>query len=175
MENIEQPQWHVIHTYSGYEGMVENNLHNMVENNSLQDYIFEVKVPVEDEIVEKNGKKKTVQRKKFPSYVFIKMIYTSHIWFMVTNTRGVTGFVGPAGRPLPLREDEVKRMGLEIIDIEDFDIKVGDDVRVINGALENFIGIVESISAERQKVKVIVAMFGRQTPVELDFAQVEKL
>lgn len=175
MENIEQPQWYVIHTYSGYEGMVENNLHNMVENNSLQDYIFEVKVPVEDEIVEKNGKKKTVQRKKFPSYVFIKMIYTSHIWFMVTNTRGVTGFVGPAGRPLPLREDEVKRMGLEIIDIEDFDIKVGDDVRVINGALENFIGIVESISAERQKVKVIVAMFGRQTPVELDFAQVEKL
>lgn len=175
MENREQPQWYVIHTYSGYEGMVENNLHNMVENNSLQDYIFEVKVPVEDEIVEKNGKKKTVQRKKFPSYVFIKMIYTSHIWFMVTNTRGVTGFVGPAGRPLPLREDEVKRMGLEIIDIEDFDIKVGDDVRVINGALENFIGIVESISAERQKVKVIVAMFGRQTPVELDFAQVEKL
>lgn len=175
MENKEQPQWYVIHTYSGYEGMVENNLHNMVENNSLQDYIFEVKVPVEDEIVEKNGKKKTVQRKKFPSYVFIKMIYTSHIWFMVTNTRGVTGFVGPAGRPLPLREDEVKRMGLEIIDIEDFDIKVGDDVRVINGALENFIGIVESISAERQKVKVIVAMFGRQTPVELDFAQVEKL
>lgn len=171
----EQPQWYVIHTYSGYEATVENNLRNMVENNSLQDYIYEVKVPVEDDIVEKNGKKKVVQRRKFPSYVFVKMIYTNHIWFMVTNTRGVTGFVGPAGRPLPLRDDEVKRMGLEIIDIEDFDIKVGDDVRVINGALENFIGVVESISAERQKVKVIVAMFGRQTPVELDFAQVEKL
>lgn len=175
MENKEQAQWYVIHTYSGYENIVETNLHNMVENNNLQDYIFEIKVPVEDDIVERNGKKKVVQRRKFPSYVFIKMIYTNHIWFMVTNTRGVTGFVGPAGRPLPLREDEVKRMGLEIIELEDFDIKVGDDVRVVSGALENFIGVVESISAERQKVKVIVAMFGRQTPVELDFSQVEKL
>ncbi|MEG1662404.1 MAG: transcription termination/antitermination protein NusG [Clostridia bacterium] len=175
MENIEQAQWYVIHTYSGYEASVENNLHNMVENNNLQENIFEIKVPVVDEVVEKNGKKKMIQRRKFPSYVFIKMIYSNHIWFMVTNTRGVTGFVGPAGRPLPLREDEVKRMGLEVIDLEDFDIKVGNDVRVISGALENFIGVVESISAERQKVKVIVAMFGRQTPVELDFSQVEKL
>ena len=116
-----------------------------------------------------------MQRKKFPSYVFIKMIYTSHIWFMVTNTRGVTGFVGPAGRPLPLRDDEVKRLGLEAIDFEDLDIKVGDNVRVISGALENFDGVIDSSSAERQKVKVIISMFGRDTPVELDFSQVEKL
>ncbi|MFR5833457.1 MAG: transcription termination/antitermination protein NusG [Acutalibacteraceae bacterium] len=175
MENKEQAQWYVIHTYSGYEAMVESNLHNMVENNSLQDYIFEVKIPMEDDVVEKNGKRKVVQRKKFPSYVFIKMIYTNHIWFMVTNTRGVTGFVGPAGRPLPLRDDEVKRMGLEAIDFEDLDIKVGDHVRVISGALENFDGVIESISAERQKVKVVISMFGRDTPVELDFSQVEKL
>lgn len=175
MENKEQAQWYVIHTYSGYEAMVENNLQNMVENNSLQDYIFEVKVPVEDDVVEKNGKRKVVQRKKFPSYVFIKMIYSNHIWFMVTNTRGVTGFVGPAGRPLPLRDDEVKRLGLEAIDFEDLDIKVGDNVRVISGALENFDGVIDSISAERQKVKVIISMFGRDTPVELDFSQVEKL
>lgn len=174
MENKEQAQWYVIHTYSGYEAMVESNLHNMVENNSLQDYIFEVKIPMEDDVVEKNGKRKVVQRKKFPSYVFIKMIYTNHIWFMVTNTRGVTGFVGPAGRPLPLRDDEVKRMGLEAIDFEDLDIKVGDHVRVISGALENFDGVIESISAERQKVKVVISMFGRDTPVELDFSQVEK-
>ena len=147
----------------------------MVENNNLQDYIFEIKVPVEDEVVEKNGKRKVVQRKKFPSYVFIKMIYTNHIWFMVTNTRGVTGFVGPAGRPLPLRDDEVKRMGLEVIEFEDLDIKAGDSVRVISGALENFDGVIESISAERQKVKVVISMFGRDTPVELDFSQVEKL
>ena len=175
MENKEQAQWYVIHTYSGYEAMVESNLHNMVENNSLQDYIFEVKIPMEDDVVEKNGKRKVVQRKKFPSYVFIKMIYTNHIWCMVTNTRGVTGFVGPAGRPLPLRDDEVKRMGLEAIDFEDLDIKVGDHVRVISGALENFDGVIESISAERQKVKVVISMFGRDTPVELDFSQVEKL
>ncbi len=175
MENKEQAQWYVIHTYSGYEAMVETNLHNMVENNNLQDYIFEIKVPVEDEVVEKNGKRKVVQRKKFPSYVFIKMIYTNHIWFMVTNTRGVTGFVGPAGRPLPLRDDEVKRMGLEVIEFEDLDIKAGDSVRVISGALENFDGVIESISAERQKVKVVISMFGRDTPVELDFSQVEKL
>ena len=175
MENRESPQWYVIHTYSGYEAMVENNLHNMVENNSLQDWIFEVKVPVEDDVVEKNGKRKVVQRKKFPSYVFIKMIYSNHIWFMVTNTRGVTGFVGPAGRPLPLRDDEVKRLGLEVIEFEDLDIKPGDNVRVISGALENFDGVIESISAERQKVKVIISMFGRDTPVELDFSQVEKL
>ncbi len=175
MEIKESPQWYVIHTYSGYESMVENNLHNMVENNGLQDWIFEVKVPVEDDIVEKNGKRKVVQRKKFPSYVFIKMIYSNHIWFMVTNTRGVTGFVGPAGRPLPLRDDEVKRLGLEVIEFEDLDIKPGDNVRVISGALENFDGVIESISAERQKVKVIISMFGRDTPVELDFSQVEKL
>ena len=175
MENKEQAQWYVIHTYSGYEAMVETNLHNMVENNNLQDYIFEIKVPVEDEVVEKNGKRKVVQRKKFPSYVFIKMIYTNHIWFMVTITRGVTGFVGPAGRPLPLRDDEVKRMGLEVIEFEDLDIKAGDSVRVISGALENFDGVIESISAERQKVKVVISMFGRDTPVELDFSQVEKL
>ncbi len=175
MENKETPQWYVIHTYSGYEAMVENNLRNMVENNSLQDWICEVKVPVEDDVVEKNGKRKVVQRKKFPSYVFIKMIYSNHIWFMVTNTRGVTGFVGPAGRPLPLRDDEVKRLGLEVIDFEDLDIKPGDNVRVISGALENFDGVIDSISAERQKVKVIISMFGRDTPVELDFSQVEKL
>lgn len=175
MENKEQGQWYVIHTYSGHEFTVEKNLTNMIENNSLQDSIFEIKVPVEDDIVEKNGKKQHIQRKKFPSYVFIKMIYSNHIWFMVTNTRGVTGFVGPSGRPLPLRDDEVKRMGLEVIELEDFDVKVGDNIKIVNGPLENFIGVVESISEERQKVKVIVAMFGRQTPVELEFSQVEKL
>ena len=175
MENMEQPKWYVVHTYSGYENSVETDLRNMIENNSLQDYIFDIKIPVEDDIVERNGKKKVVQRKKFPCYVFIKMIYTNHIWFMVTRARGGTSFVGSAGRPIALTEDEIRRIGLETVTLEDFDIKVGDDVRIVNGALENFIGVVESISAERQKVKVIVAMFGRQTPVELDFAQVEKL
>ena len=175
MEKTEQLQWYVLHTYSGYEQTVEDNLRNMIANNNLQDQITDVKVLVEDDIVERNGKKKQIQRKKFPSYVFIKMIYTDRIWFMVTQTRGVTGFTGPAGRPLPLTEDEVKRLGLEVITIEDFDIKVGDDVKVITGPLENFLGVVDSIMPDRQKVKVIVSMFGRETPVELDFSQVEKL
>ncbi|HIU83093.1 MAG TPA: transcription termination/antitermination factor NusG [Candidatus Faecicola pullistercoris] len=175
MENKDQAKWYVIHVYSGYEKMVEDNLHKMIENNGLQDYIFDIVVPVEDDIVEKNGKKKVVERKKFPSYVFLKMIYTNHIWYMVTSTRGVTGFVGPQGRPLPLTPEEVKRNGLEKIEIEDFDIRSGDNIRVVSGPLEGFIGEVESISAEHQKVKVVVSMFGRQTPVELDFSQVEKL
>ena len=153
MENLEQPKWYVVHTYSGYENSVETDLRNMIENNNLQDYIFDIKIPVEDDIVERNGKKKVIQRKKFPSYVFIKMIYTNHIWFMVTRARGVTSFVGSAGRPIALTDDEIRRIGLENVSIEDFDIKVGDDVRIVNGALENFIGVVDSISAERQKVK----------------------
>ncbi len=171
----EKPRWYVIHTYSGYENSVETDLRNLIENNDLHDYIFDVKIPVEDDIVERNGKKKQIQRKKFPSYVFIKMIYTNHVWFMVTRLRGATSFVGSAGRPIALTDDEVRRIGLETVSIEDFNIKPGDDVRVVNGALENFIGVVDSINAEHQKVKVIVAMFGRNTPVELDFAQVEKL
>ncbi len=175
MEINEQPKWYILHTYSGHEQKVERDLRAMVENNNLKDLILDIKVPMEDEVVEKDGKRKVVQRKKFPTYICIKMIYTNHVWFMVTSTDGVTGFVGPKGRPLPLRDDEVKRMGLEVVTLEDFDIKVGDQVRVINGALEGFIGDVDSISAERQKVRVVVAMFGRQTPVELDFAQVEKI
>ncbi len=175
MEKTEQLQWYVLHTYSGYEQTVEDNLRNMIVNNNLQDQITDVKVLVEDDIVERNGKKKQIQRKKFPSYVFIKMIYSNHLWFMVTNTRGVTGFTGPAGHPLALTDEEVKRLGLEVIKIEDFDIKPGDDVKVITGPLENFLGVVDSIIPDRQKVKVIVSMFGRETPVELDFAQVEKL
>lgn len=176
MDNSQEAKWYVVHTYSGYENSVETDIRNRIENNNLQDSIIDIKIPVEDVMVEReDGKKKVVQRKKFPGYVFIKMIYNNHTWYMVRNARGVTSFVGSAGRPVPLSDDEVKRIGLETITIEDFDIKEGEGVRIINGALENFIGVVDSISAERQKVKVIVSMFGRQTPVELEFAQVEKL
>jgi transcriptional antiterminator NusG len=168
-------RWYVIHVYSGYEAKVRDNLLQMIENNNLQEFIYEVSFPIEEDIVEKNGKRKVVERKKFPGYVFIKMIYTDVIWYMVANTRGVTGFVGPQGKAQPLTIDEIKRMGLEKISAEDFDIKVGDNVRVLSGALETFLGIVDSVSAEKQKVKVIVQMFGRQTPVELEFNQIEKI
>ncbi len=174
MEN-DKLRWYVIHVFSSYEMVVKNNLEKMIENNNLQDYIKEISIPVEEEIVEKNGKRKIVERKKFPSYVFIKMIYTDHLWYMITNTSGVTGFVGPQGKALPLTNEEVKRMGLEKITAEEFDIAVGDNVRVISGALETFLGVVEEVSIEKQKARVIVHMFGRQTPVELDFNQIEKI
>ena len=176
MENKDQAKWYIIHTTSGYEKIVEDSLKRMIENNNLQDYIFDVKIPMEEEVVEKNGKKKVVERKKFPCYVFLKMIYTNHIWFMVTQTRGVTGFVGPTGHPLPISDEEVRVNGLEdSVDLENFDIKVGDNVHVISGALKDFAGEVEEINVRTQKLKVRVSMFGRPTSVELDFTQVEKL
>lgn len=168
-------RWYVIHVYSSYESVVKSNLEKMIENNNLQDYIFEIAIPVEEDIVEKNGKRKIVEKKKFPGYVFLKMIYTDQLWYMVTNTRGVTGFVGPQGKALPLTTEEIKRMGLEKISVEDFDIAVGDNVKVISGALETFLGTVDEIYIDKQKVRVIVQMFGRQTPVELDFNQIEKI
>lgn len=175
MEVNENIKWYVIHTYASYETVVKNNLEKMIENNNLQSFIYEISIPTEEDIVEKNGKRKVVEHKKFPGYVFIKMIYTDHVWYMVTNTRGVTGFVGPQGKALPLTIDEIKRMGLEKISAEDFDIKVGDNVRIISGPLETFIAVVEDVFADKQKVKVKVHMFGRQTPVELDFSQIEKI
>ncbi|MEG1612563.1 MAG: transcription termination/antitermination protein NusG [Clostridia bacterium] len=175
MENIDQAKWYVVHTYTGHEKMVEDNLKKMIENSNLHELILDIAIPVEEDIVEKNGKRKVVERKKFPGYVFVKMVETAHVCFMVSSTRGVTNFVGPCGKPTALHSEEVKRMGLEKIDIIDFDIKTGDNIRVINGALESFIGVVDGINLERQKVKVIVSMFGRQTPVELDITQIEKI
>jgi transcriptional antiterminator NusG len=128
-------KWYVIHTYSTYESAVKTNLEKMIENNNLHKFIHEISIPVEKDIVEKNGKRKVVERKKFPAYVFIKMVYTDNLWYLITNTRGVTGFVGPGGKGLPLTAAEIKRMGLEKIDASDFDIQPGDNVRVIRGCL----------------------------------------
>lgn len=175
MEENKDIKWYVIHVFSTYENAVKNNLENMIENNNLQDYIYEISIPLEEEIVEKNGKRKIVEKKKFPGYVFVKMIYTDHLWYMITNTRGVTGFVGPQGKALALTNDEIKRMGLEKITAEDFNIAAGDNVKVISGALETFLGVVDEVFIDKQKARVIVHMFGRQTPVELDFNQIEKI
>ncbi|MEG1510034.1 MAG: transcription termination/antitermination protein NusG [Clostridia bacterium] len=176
MENtIQESRWYIIHTYSAYEDMVRSYLLTVIENNKLQDQIEDVVIPTEEDIVERNGKKKTILRKKFPAYVFLKMIYTKELGYMITSIRGVTGFVGPQSKAVPLTDDEVKKMRLEKIEIQDLDMEVGDNVKIISGALENFIGAIEEINIERQKLKVIVSMFGRETPVELDFIQVEKL
>ncbi len=172
---VEQARWYVIHTYSGYEAMVKDSLEKLIENNNLQENIFEIKIPMEETLEEKaSGKKKLVERKKFPCYVFLKMIYSNDIWYLVTNTRGVTGFVGPQGRPLPLTDEEVARMALEEVAI-DIDFEVGDTVQVVNGPLESFFGKVISLVEATQKVMVNVEMFGRKTDVELDFVQVKKI
>ncbi len=171
----EQAKWYVIHTYSGYEAMVKDSLEKLIENNNLQGNIFEIQIPMEEMLEEKaNGKKKIVERKKFPCYVFLKMIYSNDIWYLVTSTRGVTGFVGPQGRPLPLTDDEVARMGLIKVAI-DVDFVVGDTVKIVSGPLESFSGKVVSLNESAQKAMINVEMFGRATDVEVDFVQVKKI
>ena len=173
--SIEQARWYVIHTYSGYEAMVKDSLEKLIENNNLQENIFEIKIPTEETLEEKaNGKKKVVERKKFPCYVFLKMIYSNDIWYLVTNTRGVTGFVGPQGRPLPLTETEVARMGLEEVALS-VDFTVGDTVTVVSGPIESFSGTVTELNEATQKVMVNVEMFGRSTDVEVNYNQAKKV
>ncbi len=173
-KELAEPKWYVLHTFSGYENMVYENLLKVVAKNGLEEEILEVKIPMEDVVEEKNGKKKFVQRKMFPCYVLIKMRYRDSLWHTIVNTRGVTGFVGPAGRPLPLTEEEIRRMKLEKVVI-DIKVNVGDQIKIISGPLEGFVGEVLSIDTLEQKCKVQVSMFGRNTPVEVDFAQIETM
>ena len=170
----ENPCWYILHTYSGYESMVKDSLERLIENNNLQNMIFDVKIPMEQTIEEKNGKRKVVERKLLPCYVFIKMIYSNQLWYWVTNTRGVTGFVGPQGRPIPMKEAEIRKMRLEDYVI-DADFKIGDKVSVISGPLEGFEGIVTELNDAGQKAKVNIQMFGRNTDVEVEYIQVKKL
>jgi len=167
-------KWYILHTYSGYETMVQDNLKTVFEKNNMSDRLIEVLVPMEEVLEEKNGKRKVVERKKFPCYVITKMVYENNMWHMVTNTRGVTGFVGPMGRPIPLTEEEIKRMQLEKVVVES-NLKVGDNVKVLQGALKDFIGVVEAVDAVTSKIKVMVSMFGRNTPVDLEMYQVERV
>ena len=167
----ETAQWYVVHTYSGYENKVKANLEKSVENNDMMDLIQEVKVPVEEVIEIKNGKRCIVQRKIYPGYVMVKMIMTDDTWYIVRNTRGVTGFVGPGSRPIPLTEAEIAMSGMDRAPVR-IDIAVGEEVRVLGGPLENFTGKVEDIDTIRQKIRVVVSMFGRDTPVELEYDQV---
>ena len=172
MADNQEAKWYILYTFTGYENMVVDGLNKLVEKNGLQDDIVEIKVPMEDVIEEKNGKKKVVQRKMFPCYVLIKMRYRDSLWHSIVNTRGVISFVGPEGRPLPLTEEEIRRMRLEKVNI-DIKVSVGDKVKVISGPLESFVGEVLGVDADNQKCRVSVEMFGRPTPVELDFDQIE--
>lgn len=171
-------QWYVVHTYSGYENKVKANLERRIESMNMEDKIFRILVPMEDEIEIKNGKKKVSKKKVFPGYVLVEMIMTDDSWYVVRNTPGVTGFVGTGAKPIPLNEEEakaiIKQMGIEEPKTK-INISVGENVKVTNGPFENFVGVIEEIYPEKGKVKVMVSMFGRETPIELDFTQIEKL
>ena len=172
ISKLDEPKWYVLHTFTGYEAMAVDNLNKCIAKNNLQDYILEVKIPMETVIEEKNGKKKAVERKLFPCYILIKMRYTDSLWHTIVNSRGVTGFVGPQGRPLPLTDEEVKKMKLEPI-VVDIKVSVGQKVKLSGGAFDNFVGTVLSVDAENQKCKVEVEMFGRATPIDVDYSQIE--
>jgi transcriptional antiterminator NusG len=167
-------KWYVVHTYSGHENKVKVNIEKIVENRGMQDLVLKIIVPTEDRIELKNGQRKVKTRKMFPGYVLVKMIVTNESWYLVRNTQGVTGFVGHGSEPIPLTRDEVRRMGIEKVYI-DLDIDVGDTVKVINGPFESFMGAVEEVNMERQTLKARISMFGRDTPVELEFGQVDKI
>jgi transcriptional antiterminator NusG len=168
------PRWYVIHTYSGYENKVKTDLEKTVKNRELEDYFFEIIVPMEEQIEIKDGQRKTNLKKVFPGYVLIKMIVTDSTWYIVRNTRGVTGFVGSGTNPIPLTDDEIRAMGFETVPVN-VDYEINESVKIIAGALEGFVGTVQEINTEKGKVKVVVSMFGRETPVELEFSQVQKV
>lgn len=173
-----EKQWFVIHTYAGYENKVKDNLEKRAESMHMEDHIFRVIVPMEDEILMKDGRKKVVQRKVFPGYVLVEMILTDHSWYVVRNTSGVTGFVGAGNKPVPLNEEEINTI-LEQMGVIEGRVKiqfaVGESVRVKEGPFEDFIGVVDELFPDKGKLKVSVSMFGRETPVELEFYQVEKI
>ena len=167
-------KWYVVHTYSGYENKVATNIEKAVENRKLSDLIQEVQVPTETVIEVKDNKKREVERKIYPGYVMVKMIMTDDSWYVVRNIRGVTGFVGPGSRPVPLTEQEVARLGVSSREVV-VNFKIGDSVKVSDGYLEGFIGTVEALELEKDLVQVSVSMMGKDVTVELGLAQVEAL
>ena len=170
-----EAKWYVVHTYSGYENKVKANIEKTIENNkNLAEQILEVRVPMQDVVELKDGARKTVSKKMFPGYVLLNMEMNDDTWYVVRNIRGCTGFVGPGSKPVPLTDAEVYRMGVETRSVK-VNYSVGDSVRIIDGPLDDFVGVVEEIDADKNYVRVIVSMFGRETPVELELGQAELL
>ena len=169
-----EANWYVVHTYSGYENKVKANIDKTIENRHLEDEILEVRVPMQDVVELKNGAKKQVQKKMFPGYVLIHMIMNDDTWYVVRNTRGVTGFVGPGSKPVPLTDAEMKPLGIQTEDIV-VDFKEGDTVSVIGGVWKDTVGVIQAMNHNKQTVPINVDLFGRETPVEISFAEVKKL
>ena len=167
-------KWYVAHTYSGYENKVKANLEKAIENRNLESLIQDIQVPMEEVIEEKDGKQKVSLKKKFPGYVLVKMLMSDESWYVVRNTRGVTGFVGPGSKPVPLSEEEVESMGVLEMPI-DIDLEVGESIKIISGPLRDSVATIQEIVLDKRKIKALVDMFGRETLAELDFNQVEKL
>ncbi len=173
MENKEA-KWYVLHTLSGYENVAKTNLEMVVKKYNMEDRIFEILIPTEESIEDRNGKKKLVTRKLLPSYIVVKMIYGDDLWHNITRTRGITGFVGPNGRALALTEDEVRRLKLETVTVN-IDLFVGDKVEVIDGPFAGQVGSVLSVEVENRRCRINVEMFGRDIPVDLEFNQIRKI
>ncbi|MDR0220475.1 MAG: transcription termination/antitermination protein NusG [Lachnospiraceae bacterium] len=169
-----EPNWYVVHTYSGYEKKVEANLNKMIKNRHLEEEILEVRVPMLDVLELKNGVRKTVQKKMFPGYVLVNMVMNDDTWYVVRNTRGVTGFVGPGSKPVPLSEAEMKPLGIRTENVT-IDFAVGDAIAVVAGIWRDTIGVVQRIDMGKQTATINVDLFGRETPVEISFAEVRKM
>ncbi len=171
----DKAKWYVIHTYSGHENKVKANMEAMVQNRKMEDVIFDIQVPMEEYVDKKDNKEKVKERKLFPSYVLVKMIMNDESWYLVRNTRGVTGFVGPGSKPVPLSDEEVLALG--VADKKEFfgNYEVGENVKIISGPFKDFVGEIRLMSYDKGKVEVIVSMFGRDTSVELDFNQILKI
>ncbi len=167
-------RWYVVHTYSGYENKVKKDLEKTIKNRELEDFFFDIVVPMEEQIEIKDGKRKTNLKKVFPGYVLIKMIVTEQSWYIVRNTRGVTSFVGAGTDPTPLTEEELRNMGFEEASVN-VDYEINDEVSIVNGAFENQTAIVKKIDFEKNKVEVIIPMFNREVSATLEFSQVRKL
>ena len=173
---MSEANWYVVHTYSGYENKVKANIEKTIENRHLEDQILEVRVPMEEVVEIKNGAKRQVQRKLFPGYVLLNMVMNDDTWYVVRNTRGVTGFVGPGSKPVPLTETEMMNLGInETTEKVEFDLEEGDAVTVTGGAWNDTEGIIQSINRAKQMVTINVELFGRETPVEISFAEVKKM
>ena len=169
-----EANWYVVHTYSGYENKVKANIEKTIENRHLENEILEVRVPMQDVVELKNGAKKQVQKKMFPGYVLINMVMNDDTWYVVRNTRGVTGFVGPGSKPVPLTEAEMRPLGIKEENVV-VDFKEGDMVAVIDGVWKDTVGVIQSMNESKQIVTINVELFGRETPVEISFAEVKKM
>ena len=169
------PRWYVVHTYSGYENKVMANIEKIVETRGMHEQILEISVPTQNVVEVKNGVRKTVNRKVFPGYVLVHMYMNDETWYVVRNTRGVTSFVGPGSKPVPLSDEEIHQMGLIQSETEVIDFAEGDHVRIMAGAFEDSTGIITEINQARKVVIVSLTIFGRETPVELDYAQIERV